>query len=186
MELETDVLSVLSSPGVGRSEVGDTAVSSSATGNPLQWRQETSYYSGWVNCQPRKRLKSVGFPTNLEIKLSCPQRSLRVEPNISLAGRCSPGTSQKALSANQYEFEGDKRKQAPKHQKHSEPKVGISPFSFMAYKFSPRATGNARQVLYLCISQRCRVHRITELFELKEALKTSSSKPLATSRDTFH
>lgn len=112
----------------------------------LQWMGERS---------AKKKVKNVGFPTNLEIKLSCPQRSLTVEPNISLAGRCSPGTSQRgeeALSANQYEFEGDQRNQAVKHQKHSEPKVGITPFSFMAYKFSPRAAGSARQVLCLCIS----------------------------------
>lgn len=147
------------------------------TGNTiLQWMGELS---------AKKKVKKCGVSNKpwdqTELPTEVSKGGAKHQP-----GRCSPGTSQKALSANQYEFEGDKRKQALKHQKHSEPKVGITPFSFMAYKFSPRATGNARQVLYLCISQRCRVHRITELFELKEALKTSSSKPLATSRDTFH
>lgn len=81
MQLETDVLSVLSSPGVGR----DTAESSSPRGNPLQWEQEICY-NGWANCWPRKRWKTWGFPTNLELKLSCPQRYLMVGWNISLAG----------------------------------------------------------------------------------------------------
>lgn len=78
-----------------------------------------------------------------------------VGSSISLAGRGSPGTSQRgeeALPVNQYEFEGDQRKEAVKH---SEPRVGLTLFSFMVYKFSLKATGSARQVICLCISQRC-------------------------------
>lgn len=87
MELDTDVLSGLSSPSMGRSEGGHSRVQQPqgqslavGTGNiMLQWMVIS-------NCWPRKRWKKWGFPTNLVLKLSCPQKSLMVGWNISLAG----------------------------------------------------------------------------------------------------
>lgn len=99
--------------------------------------------NGHFQLLAKEKVKKVGFSNK-----SCAETELPTE--VSNGGvehqpgwQCSPGTSQRgeeALPANQCESEGDQRKQAVKHQKHREPRVGSYSFQFYGLQIQPKGS----------------------------------------------